>query len=37
MDFRNTLELHRNWFEDNDWSLKYKILNIEEVSEMAYH
>lgn len=30
------LELHRSWFEDNDWSLNYEILNIEEASEMAY-
>ncbi|KAB3529503.1 hypothetical protein F8154_14665 [Alkaliphilus pronyensis] len=30
------LELHRSWFEDNDWSLNYEIINIEEASEMAY-
>ncbi|MBS4537725.1 nuclear transport factor 2 family protein [Clostridium sp. D2Q-11] len=35
-DKEEFLELHKSWFEDNDWNLNYKILNIEESSEMAY-
>ncbi len=30
------IELHKNWFEDKDWDLNYKILNIEESIQMAY-
>ncbi|MGH4118025.1 YybH family protein [Clostridium sp.] len=30
------IELHKNWFADNDWDLNYKIINIEESIEIAY-
>jgi hypothetical protein len=30
------IDLHKNWFADNDWDLNYKILNIEESKEIAY-
>jgi len=29
-------EIHKNWFADNDWDLNYRILSIEESTEMAY-
>jgi hypothetical protein len=29
------IELHKNWFADNDWDLNYKIINIEESIEIS--
>lgn len=30
------VDLHTNWFADNDWDLDYEILNTVESSELAY-
>ncbi|QUH26615.1 YybH family protein [Serpentinicella alkaliphila] len=35
-DKEDFIELHKNWFIDNDWNLNYKILNINEGLEIAY-
>ncbi|WP_392486567.1 YybH family protein [Haloimpatiens sp. FM7315] len=30
------VELHKDWFMDEDWALDYEILKTEESAEMAY-
>lgn len=33
---KDFIELHEEWFSDEDWRLNYEVINIEETSEIAY-
>lgn len=29
-------ELHKEWFKDNDWSIDYRVIKVDETNDMGY-